>query len=101
MEQKTPAYDLDTIKRSLSSVDNLRMTGSAQAAMVSLGFDESDVINVIQALTPNDFHKSMAPRKPGFINWQDVYRPFYSGIQLYMKFQLGPKGQVVVSFKEK
>ncbi|MAY41448.1 MAG: hypothetical protein CMI05_03925 [Oceanospirillaceae bacterium] len=35
------------------------------------------------------------------MQWQDVYRPYYKGIQLYVKFQLGANGQVVVSFKER
>ena len=77
------------------------MTGSASRTMFSLGFDEDDVVQVIQALTPSDFFKSMEPNDSGFINWQDVYRPYYKGIQLYVKFQLGPRGQVVVSFKER
>ncbi len=77
------------------------MTGSARVTMVGLGFHEQDVINVIKAMTPSDFYKSMKPTNPGFKNWQDVYRPFYKGVELYMKFQLGQSGQIVISFKEK
>lgn len=101
MNKKAPAYDLSTIKQALSSVSKLRMTGSAQQTMFALGLVEDDVINVIQALTPADFYKSMAPQNPKFIHWQDVYRPYYQGLQLYVKFQLGHNGQVVISFKEK
>tara|TARA_R110002167_G_C12544721_1_gene640350 strand:- start:436 stop:567 length:132 start_codon:yes stop_codon:yes gene_type:complete len=43
----------------------------------------------------------MKPTNPGFKSWQDVYRPFYKGVELYMKFQLGQSGQIVISFKEK
>lgn len=77
------------------------MTGSARVTMVELGFHEQDVINVIKAMTPRDFYKSMEPTKPGFKKWQDVYRPLYKGVELYMKFQLGQLGHIVISFKEK
>ena len=57
MTIKTPAYDLNSIKSSIRSIDELRMTGSARVTMVGLGFHEQDVINVIKAMTPSDFYK--------------------------------------------
>ncbi|MAY41447.1 MULTISPECIES: type II toxin-antitoxin system MqsR family toxin [unclassified Neptuniibacter] len=68
MEQKKPTYDLDEIKHALNSVTKLRMTLSARQTMFSLGFDEDDAIQVIQALTPIDFYKSMEPQKRGLFN---------------------------------
>lgn len=61
----------------------------------------SDVVNAIQALTKYDFYKSMPPEKPGFIAWQDVYKSHFNGIALYIKFQIGTQGELILSFKEK
>ncbi len=34
--------------------------------------------------------------------WQDVYRPWYDGIQIYMKLQIDrTSGAVIVQFKQK
>ena len=54
----------------------------------------------VVALQATDFYKSMASEmRPG--TWQDVYRPVYLGIPLYVKLQLTPARLVVViSFKE-
>jgi motility quorum-sensing regulator / GCU-specific mRNA interferase toxin len=52
------------------------------------------------ALTAADFYKSMESEAvPGL--WQDVYRPVFEGLALYVKLQIWADGLVVViSFKE-
>jgi motility quorum-sensing regulator/GCU-specific mRNA interferase toxin len=54
----------------------------------------------VLALTPADFYKTMeSEAAPGL--WQDVYRPVFSGLAMYLKLQISFDGFVVViSFKE-
>ena len=52
-----------------------------------LGFDESDIVECVGALSSAHFYKTMeAEKRRGF--WQDVYRTEYGGIPLYVKLQL-------------
>lgn len=59
------------------------------------------MVDAIQNLKWMDFYKSMAPIKPGFTAWQDVYKSYYLGVDLYIKFQVGARGELILSFKEK
>lgn len=100
-EKKTPEYVLENIKDTFSRADRLRMTVSAKQGQISLGFTDEDVVSAIQALTNRDFYKSMAPRHPSFIAWQDAYKSRFKGVELYIKFQVGTRGELILSFKEK
>ena len=100
-EKSTPEYPLDKIKKAFSKADCLIMTVSAKQGQISLGFNDDDVVNAIQALTSKNFYKSMAPRHPSFTAWQDVYKSRFRGVELYIKFQVGPRGELILSFKEK
>ena len=100
-DRKTPEYALENIKKVFSRVDHLRMTVSAKQGQISLGFTDEDVVNAIQALTSRNFYKSMPPKHPGFTAWQDVYKSRFKGIDLYIKFQVGTRGELILSFKEK
>ncbi len=99
--RKSPTYDLATIQVTFSTVDTLRMTGSARRGAVALGFSDQDVVDAIKALSPDDFYKSMPPVNPAFTAMQDVYKSVFHGIELYIKFQLLSDGQIVLSFKQK
>ncbi len=53
------------------------------------------------ALDESDFYKTMTSIQiPGLM--QDVYRPRYLGVELYVKVQLSPERNtaVIISFKE-
>ena len=62
--------------------------------------DEQAVVDVIAGLTAGDFDKSM----PSDINpaiWQDVYKLIIDGRELYVKFTLDARGELLlISFKE-
>ena len=61
--------------------------------------DTDDIEACILGLTAADFYKSMsADKAPGL--YQDVYRPFFQGWELYVKLQITSEA-VVISFKEK
>ncbi len=95
----TPAYDLATVKAAFCTVNRLRITLSARQGAVELGFSDQDIVDAIQALKPADFYKTMAPVTPGFAAMQDVYRPTFRGMALYIKFQQLADGHLVLSFK--
>jgi len=98
---KEPKYNLDTIKLTFNDVDKLNMTSSAMQGQYELGFSDQDVVDIIQALTSADFYKSMPPEHPGFSAWQDVYKPAFNRIKLYIKFQIDKRGEVIISFKSR
>lgn len=76
------------------------MTYSASQGAAILGFSDQDVVDAIQALTEKDFYKSMPPKNPNFVAWQDVYNSRFKEVDLYIKFQINANGEAVVSFKE-
>lgn len=51
-----------------------RTTHAARAGAVDLGLTFSDMLDVVMALTPADFYKSMTTHADHTV-WQDVYRP--------------------------
>ncbi|MDR3477952.1 MAG: type II toxin-antitoxin system MqsR family toxin [Gammaproteobacteria bacterium] len=96
---KKPKYNLDTIKLAFNTIDKLNMTASAMNGQYELGFSDKDVVDTIQALTSNDFHKSMPPEREGFSAWHDVYKPTFKHVKLYVKFQIDKRGEIIISFK--
>ena len=94
-----PCYEIASIKSAFSSAERLRMTRSAMEGQYELGFSDQDVVDVIQSLTKDDFYKSMLPKHPKFQKPQDVYTPFFKGIELYIKFQADKRGEMIISFK--
>ncbi|VFR54667.1 Toxin mRNA interferase YgiU [plant metagenome] len=56
------------------------------------------MINVVTALTPQDFHKSMTTQANHRI-WQDVYRPMTAMGKVYLKLTV-IDDVLIVSFKE-
>lgn len=94
----TPTYDLNTIKINMNSVSKLRMTQSSRRSAVALGFDDQDVVDVIQAIRATDFYKTMPSTKIPNAQNQDVYKVHWKSLYLYVKFQF-LNGFLVVSFK--
>jgi motility quorum-sensing regulator/GCU-specific mRNA interferase toxin len=90
---------LTEVKRLIRRAENRRITRSALDGAAALGLTDEDVVACVLGLTSADFYKSM----PALINrslWQDVYRPRYAGLPLYVKVQIiDGKIAVVISFK--
>lgn len=101
MQKKLPTYTLERIKKAFDDADKLRMTLSARKTINDLEFSDDEVVDIIQALSLDDFYKSMPPRHESFTAWQDVYKPRYRKIDLYIKFQINLAGELIVSFKKK
>jgi hypothetical protein len=97
--KEEPKYNLDEIKLAFSTTDKLTMTYSAMQGQYELAFSDQDIVDTIQSLTSVDFHKSMPPEHENFSAWQDVYKPTFKKVKLYVKFQIDKRGEVIISFK--
>lgn len=97
MEKHTPHHRLSEIKACLQA-GKVRSTFTALAGGAALGFDFSGILAVIEALTMQDFYKSMTTYKDSRV-WHDVYRPQTQAGEVYLKLTI-VDGLLIVSFKE-
>ena len=97
MEKSTPHCKLPVVK-GLIEAGKVRATMSALAGGAALGFDFDGIVDVVMALAPADFHKSMTTHADHRI-WQDVYRPMTAAGRVYLKLTV-IDDVLIVSFKE-
>lgn len=98
MEKRTPHCKLTTIK-GLASAGRVTATSSATACARKLGIRFQGMCDVVQALTPTEFYKSMTTHADHTV-WQDVYHcKTASGVPLYVKLTV-VDDVLIVSFKE-
>ena len=76
------------------------MTRTAQNTAFALGILLADVVKIIQAMSREQFYKSMTSLADHRI-WQDVYQVPFESLILYVKFTTDAQGYLVISFKEK
>jgi hypothetical protein len=93
-----PTYDLGEIQAKVRA-GLYWITSAARRGGAALGFAEDDIVACVVSLGMADFYKTMeADAAPGL--WQDVYRPVYDGVALYVKLQIERDGDaIVISFK--
>jgi len=98
--RRQPHYPLKAIKAAFADAARMNRTMTAASGADDLGLDEQAVVDVIARLTARNFEKSM----PSEINpaiWQDVYKPAVEGRELYVKFTVDARGELLlISFKE-
>ena len=97
MEKSTPHCRLQVVK-GLIEAGKVRATMSALVGGAALGFDFDGIVEVVMALAPADFHKSMTTHADHRI-WQDVYRPMTAAGEVYLKLTV-IDDVLIVSFKE-
>jgi motility quorum-sensing regulator/GCU-specific mRNA interferase toxin len=98
--RRRPRYPLAVIKTAFADLRHLNRTMTAVDDADSLGMDEQAVVDVIAHLSGRDFEKSMRSEVDPVI-WQDVYKPVVGGRELYVKFTLDGRGDLLlISFKE-
>lgn len=97
MEKGSPHCKLSVVK-ALVEAGRVRTTHSARLGAVELGLSLVDMLAVVKALTPVDFHKSMTTHADHTV-WQDVYRPRTSWGDVYLKLTV-IDDVLIVSFKE-
>ena len=101
MEKRRPTYDLDAVKAALGSVETLAITRTAFSDALSLGFNRSGIVAVIDSIRRPMFYKSMTTYAD-HRTWQDVYHVPAGDLVLYVKFQADVVTEFrVMSFKEK
>lgn len=97
MEKRTPHCKLPDVK-ALIKAGKVRATFSALADGAALGVDFYGMLDIVMALTPKDFYKSMTTHADHKI-WQDVYRPATPMGEVYLKLTV-VDDVLIVSFKE-
>ena len=97
MEKRIPHCGLPVVK-ALVEAGKVRATHSARLGATGLGFELSDMLAVVRALTPADFYKSMTTHADHTL-WQDVYRPSTQAGDVYLKLTV-IDDVLIVSFKE-
>ena len=97
MEKSTPHCRLPVVKAMIEA-GKVRSTMSALAGGAALGFDFSGIVEVVLALTPSDFYKSMTTHADHRV-WQDVYRPMTAAGEVYLKLTV-IDDVLIVSCKE-
>ena len=83
MEKGTPHCKLSVVK-TLVMAGKVRTTASAVIDARLLGFDRAGVIELVLALAPGDFYKSMTTFADHTI-WQDVYHRSTPAGDVYLK----------------
>ncbi|HEY1219885.1 MAG: type II toxin-antitoxin system MqsR family toxin [Bryobacteraceae bacterium] len=97
MEKRTPHCKLAVVKAMIAA-GKVRTTVSALASGAALGFGFEEIVGIVAALAPRDFHKSMTTHTDHRI-WQDVYRPKTRAGEVYLKLTV-IDDVLIVSFKE-
>ncbi|TPG39838.1 type II toxin-antitoxin system MqsR family toxin [Sphingomonas koreensis] len=97
-----PHHDLSAIKAKFTDWESLSITETANRDAQALGYSLEDVVDVVQALEPQDFVKSATAHNP--VNhriWHDTYVMPYDDMLLYLKFAGETLIDIVLtSFKE-
>jgi len=97
MEKRTPHCRLAVVK-ALLEAGKVRTTNAALAGANDLGLSLSDMLDIVMALTPTSFYKSMTTHADHAV-WQDVYRPHTPVGEVYLKLTV-INDLLIVSFKE-
>lgn len=97
MEKHTPHSKLHIVKQMIDA-GCVRSTRTALRDAAALGMDFNDMIDVVQLLTPKDFHKSMTTYNDHKV-WQDVYKTNTTHGEVYLKITV-IDDVLIVSFKE-
>ena len=101
MEKLRPHYPLQLVLAIAAQSTGIRFTVISYNGAAELGLEESDMHAVIKNLNRTVFYKSMTSYGDNTI-WQDVYRPTYKSVQLYIKITLEETERVlVISFKRR
>lgn len=96
MEKHTPHCRLPIVK-TLVAEGRVRITRRAVIGAAALGMDAQDMVDVVSALVPGDFYKSMTTHADHTV-WQDVYRPTTAAGDVYLKLTV-MDDVLIVSFK--
>jgi motility quorum-sensing regulator/GCU-specific mRNA interferase toxin len=97
MEKRTPHCKLSIVK-ALIEAGKVRSNMSALKGGAALGFNFDGIVGIVNALTAQDFYKSMTTHADHRV-WQDVYHPTTAAGDVYLKLTV-IDDVLIVSFKE-
>ena len=102
MEKFRPHYDLRTVQAIVADPRSQPFTVTALRGGLALGLNEREMRQVVVALSPRDFYKSMTTDRDSRF-WQDVYHGATAGgIAVYIKITHYMDGSPpVIQFKAK
>lgn len=101
MEKLRSHFSLHEIIQLASTPESVVFTAVARKGAAELGMNVEDMFLVLTTLTMRDFYKSMTSFAD-HTSWQDVYRPVFRGVPLYLKLTIIPEcNLLVVSFKRR
>ena len=99
-EKLKPTHDLDAIKSTFCTPDQLRATGTAIRTAAELGFGREEIVCVIQSIERHDFRKSMTSYANHRVRQDVCHVPSEAG-PLYVKFTADAGNWfLLLSFKE-
>jgi motility quorum-sensing regulator/GCU-specific mRNA interferase toxin len=100
-EKRKPHYSLSRLQALIQNPATRVITASSREGATQLSWGEEEIVQCVLGLTIRDFYKSMTSHF-NFRLWQDVYRPTFQRVELYVKLQISPEERgVVISFKER
>jgi motility quorum-sensing regulator/GCU-specific mRNA interferase toxin len=76
-------YVLAEIQTQMKTVPDMNLTVSARSGIRDVGMAQVDALDVVQALTRQNFYKSMTTHVSHQV-WQDVYHGDWNGSRLYV-----------------
>lgn len=100
MEKRKPHFLLKDVKL-LIEKNLCTLTETARQTAHSIGFSDTEAMEVVGGLEPKDFYKSMTDHYNSTA-WQDVYKKRVDDIHLYIKLKISQvEGQwvLLLSFK--
>ncbi len=101
MEKLRPHYPLLEIIQLASTPESVVFTTVARKGAANIRMSVADMFSVLTTLSMRDFYKSMTSYTDHTC-WQDVYRPVFNGIPLYLKLTIIPEHNLlIVSFKRR
>jgi motility quorum-sensing regulator / GCU-specific mRNA interferase toxin len=102
MEKRKPHYDLAEVKAVVADPRSNPFTATARRGGSFLGLTPQEMREVVLALSPNDFYKSMTTIQDNAI-WQDVYHGITQyGDLVYIKITGYTDGRPpIIQFKAK
>lgn len=85
--KRKPHHELAGVKAKFADENTLEITGTATRSAQGLGYSLEEVVEVVQALEPEDFVKSETAHSPPNPRvWHDTYVIPYDSKWLYLKF---------------
>lgn len=100
IDKRKPHYDLAELKKLIANKTTGEITSTSIRNAHALDISRTKIIEIVLSITSGDFYKSMTVHENNKI-WQDVYKPRYGDLRLYIKLQIKLDGKgIVIQFKK-